>query len=96
VLREAGLDERLEPAVVLHAFGERVADHADVVALVQLELRRLLGARQGGQRSEGEEAQRDGPEAIHHERRLRSGFGGRRIIASRARPVQLAAFLGPC
>ena len=32
VLRETGVQQRLEPAVVLHPLGERVADDADVVA----------------------------------------------------------------
>ena len=37
VVREAAVEERLEPAVVLHAVGQGVADEADVVALVQLQ-----------------------------------------------------------
>ena len=35
VLGKARVEIRLEPAVMLHAFGERIADDADVVAFLQ-------------------------------------------------------------
>jgi hypothetical protein len=47
----AGVEQGFEPPVVLHAVGERVADDADVVALLQLERgdgRRVRGGRGRG------------------------------------------------
>src|SRR4051812_6683923 len=38
VLREASNQPRLEPAEILHPFGERVADEADVVAFLKLKI----------------------------------------------------------
>ena len=38
---------RLQPAVVLHPVGQRVADQADVVALADLEISGWLSTRSG-------------------------------------------------
>ena len=40
-LGEAGVQQRLEVAVILHPLGQRVADQDDPVALFELELRRV-------------------------------------------------------
>ena len=47
------VDKRLEPGVVLHPVGERVAEVTDVVALVQC--KQLRGERIGAERNEKDE-----------------------------------------
>jgi hypothetical protein len=42
---EARLDERLQPPVMLHPLGQRIADDANVVSLLKLQRSRL---RDGG------------------------------------------------
>jgi hypothetical protein len=46
VRRKPRVQSRLQPAVVLHPFGQRVADDRDAVAGLQLEL-------EGGQKDQG-------------------------------------------
>ena len=43
MFREPSLEERLQPAIVLHAVGEGVADDADVVVAPALNFLYLVG-----------------------------------------------------
>lgn len=49
VLRIAGVNQRLEPARMLHPLGQRIADNADVIPLVQLKRRGGRGEGRKGQ-----------------------------------------------
>ena len=58
VIGKARVDERLEPAVMLHAIGERAAEERDVIA--GLEVKFGLGDSRGGGRQQGGHQQRGG------------------------------------
>ena len=62
MLREACVKIRLQPAVVLHALGERIADDADAIAFLEFELGLGVGETGGEEKSEGSE------EVLRHER----------------------------
>src|SRR5215475_7429485 len=66
VLGEAGLNDSLQPAVVLHPVGERVADNANVIARLEFQLRRVGVEWSSPRREEGKGANdRDGHSMQH-------------------------------
>ena len=53
ILRKTALNQRFQPPVMLHPLAQRVADEADVVALVELQRRSLRGYGTAAEESRG-------------------------------------------
>jgi len=65
-IRQLGLQVRLQPSVVLHAIGERIADEDNVVARLECERRGSTGRREDQRRSESPDQGESVPASSGH------------------------------